>query len=86
MKTGLITTVAIASVMALSATAFAGGEHCPSKSGAHKDMSAAVMQDGKDHHGWVAAQDAVKVDESTVANTEATRENSKPQTPGVLKI
>lgn len=86
MKTGLITTVAIASVMALSATAFAGGEHCPSKSGAHKDMSAAVMQDGKDHHGWVAAQDAVKADESAVSSTEATQDVAAQPTPGVLKI
>lgn len=86
MKTGLITAAAIASVMVLSATAFADGDSCPSKKGAHKDMSAAVSKDGKDHHGWVAAQDAAKVEESAVSSTEAKQTVPAQPTKGALKI
>lgn len=86
MKTGLITAAAIASVMVISATAFADGDSCPSKKGAHKDMSAAASKDGKDHHGWVASKDAVTSEESAASSTEAKQDAPAQPTKGVLKI
>lgn len=86
MKTGLIAAAAIASIVGFSGTALAGGENCASKKGAHKDMSAAVTKDGKDHHGWVASQDVVKAEGSAVSNAEAKQEVPAQPTQGVLKI
>lgn len=86
MKTSLITTAAIAAVMMLSATAFAGGENCPSKSGAHKDMSAAVSKDDMDHHGWVASQEAVTAEPAATSGAEAKQETPAQTLQGVLKI
>ena len=86
MKTGLITAAAIASVMVLSGTAFAGGENCASKKGVHKDMSAAVTKDGMDHHGWVASQDAVTTEQPAVSGTEAKQEAPAQSPQGALKI
>lgn len=89
MKTGLITAAAIASVIALSGLAVADGDNCPSKSGAHKDMSAAIKKDGADHHGWVAAQDAASADQGQLAivpGTEAKQEAPVQAPQGALKI
>lgn len=89
MKTGLITAAAIASVLVLSGTAVAAGDNCPSKSGAHKDMSAAITKDGVDHHGWVASQDAVTAEQGQsviVPGTEAKQEAPVLAPQGALKI
>ena len=83
MKTGLITVVAIASVMVLSGTALASSESCASKKGAHKDMSAAVSKDGIDPHGFAVSQDAVKIEPSGV---EAKQEIPVHSMKGALQI
>lgn len=86
MKSSLITVVTFASVMVFSGTAFAGGENCSSKRGAHKDMSAAVTKDGTDHHGWVASQDTVKVEPSEIPSAEVKQEVPLQPLQGTLKI
>ncbi len=87
MKTGLITIAAVASVIALSGAAFAGGENCPSKNGAHKDMSAATTKEGADHHGWVVSKDAVKTESSSATSADAQTEVVPAQpADGALKI
>lgn len=86
MKTSLITAAVITSALVLSATASAGGENCPSKGGVHKDLSATLSKDGKDHHGWVAAQDAAKAEESAVSGTDTKQEITTQPARSVLKI
>jgi hypothetical protein len=86
MKTGLIQVAAIASAMILSGAALAGGENCPSKKGAHKDMSAAAGEHGKDSHGWTLSQDAVKVEPSAAADAQAQPVETTPTTQSALKI
>ena len=86
MKTGLITVVAFASVMALSGTALASSESCASKKGAHKDMSAAMSKDGMDPHGFAVSQDAVKTEPSAASGAEAKQEIPMHSTKGALQI
>jgi hypothetical protein len=85
MKTNLTKIVLVASVLALSGTAFAG-ENCPSKKGAHKDMSATLSNEAKDHHGWKMSQETAEADKSAAAvNTDG--DETPAQSPaGALKI
>lgn len=86
MKTGLITVVAFASVMVLSATALAESESCASKKGAHKDMSASASKDGMKHHGQIVSQDAVKTEPSAASSAEVKQDIPAQSTPGALQI
>jgi hypothetical protein len=86
MKMNLTRVAVVASILALSGTAFAGGESCASKKGAHKDMSAAVTKDAQDHHGIATSQDVVEADKSAAVVNEVTKDAPVQSPSGALKI
>lgn len=85
MKSGLITIAAIASLTVLSGAASAGGENCPSKKGAHKDMSAATTKEGVEH-GWLKSKKELGAESSAAASADAQKEVPVQPAAGSLKI
>lgn len=89
MKTGLITGVAIASVLVLSSAAFAGGENCASKKGAHKDMSAASGQSWDKHASVLpqsSAAEPVTAEPSAATGTDVVQDTPAKASKSALNI
>ncbi len=84
MKIRLMQLAAVTFVSIVSSVALAG-DNCPSK-GAHKDMSAAMSQDGKDVHTWIQSQDVEKDESAPAAKTQAPPVEAAPQATTALKI
>ena len=57
MKKAMLQIVVGASMILFAVSAFAGGEGCDSKKGAHKGLSAEIMKEHKDSHAWLISED-----------------------------
>ena len=71
MKKTLLQLAISLSLAMFAATAFAGGEGCDSKKGAHKGMSAEALKELKDGHAWIMLDDQHNKSDAKASETES---------------